>query len=195
MAHGVCPYWLGYWLVSPLRRLMHDPEKILRPFVATGMTVLDVGSAMGFFSLPLAEMVGPAGKVVCVDVQEKMLGALRRRALKAQVSDRIITRVCKPGSLGLDGLDGTVDFVLAFAVVHEVPDPRALFADIFRAMKPGALCLVAEPKGHVPVREFEQTLSAAEASGLHVAGNPKITRCRTALLRKDQGGGDSAVNL
>lgn len=46
------------------------------------MTVLDVGSAMGFFSLPMAEMVGPGGKVVCIDVQLKMLQVLRRRAVE-----------------------------------------------------------------------------------------------------------------
>lgn len=188
MAHKVCPYWVGYWLASPLRRLMHNPEEILRPYVTSGMTVLDVGSAMGFFSLPLAAMAGPDGKVVCVDVQEKMLLSLQRRASKAKMLDRITTRVCTPAALGLDGLEGTFDFALAFAVVHEVPDARALFADVFKALKPGAQCLIAEPKGHVSARDFEQTLAAAEERGLHVVGNPRITGCHAALLSKGQEG-------
>lgn len=185
MAHRVCPYWIGYLLVSPLRRLIHNPEEIFRPFVTTGMTVLDIGSAMGFFTLPLARMVGPDGKVVCVDVQEKMLKSLQRRALKANVLDRIFTQVCKPTSLGLGGFDGTIDFAVAFAVVHEVPDARSLFAEVFQALKPGARCLIAEPKGHVSAPDFEQTLFAAEQTGLRVVGNPKIPRCHAALLSKD----------
>lgn len=184
MTHRVCPPWLGYFLVSPLRRLWHDPEEILRPYVTPGMTVLDVGSAMGYFTLPLAGMVGPNGRVVAVDVQEKMLRSLHRRAVKANVAERIVPRVCTPTSLGLADLEGAIDFAVAFAVVHEAPDSRALFADLFRSLKPGASCLIAEPRGHVSEREFSQTLSAAGETGFRVVGNPKITRCHSALLVK-----------
>jgi ubiquinone/menaquinone biosynthesis C-methylase UbiE len=184
MAHKVCPYWVGYLLVNPLRQLWHNPEEILRPFVTTGMTVLDIGSAMGFFTLPLAGMVGPNGRVLSVDVQEKMLRSLQRRAVKAKVSDRIIMRVCKATSLGLDGFEGAIDFAVAFAVVHEVPDARSLFAGVFQSLKSGGRCLIAEPKGHVSTHEFEQTLSAAEQTGFSVEGNPKISRCHTAVLLK-----------
>ena len=88
MAHRVCPYWLGYWLISPLRRFMHDPEQILSPYVRPGNTVLEIGPGMGYFTLPLAELVGTQGKVVCVDVQEKMIRALQKRLVKASLLDR-----------------------------------------------------------------------------------------------------------
>src|SRR5437867_3779272 len=77
-SHSVCPWWIGYILASPVRKLMHNPHTILAPYVNKGMTVLDFGSAMGFFSIPLAQMVGPAGKVICVDMQEKMLERLKK---------------------------------------------------------------------------------------------------------------------
>ncbi len=77
MAGNVCPHWVGYLLASPLRRLFQNPHKILGPYVEAGMTALDIGCAMGFFSLPLARMVGETGKIVCVDVQEKMLSSLQ----------------------------------------------------------------------------------------------------------------------
>jgi ubiquinone/menaquinone biosynthesis C-methylase UbiE len=185
MTHRVCPYWLGYLLTNPLRQLVHNPNSILRPFVEPGMIVLDIGSAMGFFALPLAGMVGPHGKVVCVDIQEKMLRSLQKRASKANVSDRIITRVCTPASLGLEDLDGMVDFAIAFAVVHEVPDTRSFFANVFHALKPGARCLIVEPKGHVSDHDFKQTLSIADQARLRVTGSPTITYCRAALLSKD----------
>ena len=53
-AHRVCPWWLGYWLASPLRRLLHDPHTLLAPYVQPGMTVVEPGPGMGFLlsSLP-----------------------------------------------------------------------------------------------------------------------------------------------
>jgi ubiquinone/menaquinone biosynthesis C-methylase UbiE len=185
MAHRVCPWWVGYLLANPLRRLIHNPEKILAPFVAKGMTVLDVGPGMGFFALPMARMAGPKGRVVCVDVQERMLRTLLKRAAAAGLADRIVARVSRPKkSLCIDDFDGKIDFALLFAVVHEVPDPLAFLAGVSRALKPGALCLVAEPKGHVSFREFEETLAAAGRNGLVVAGLPAIFRSLTAVLRK-----------
>jgi ubiquinone/menaquinone biosynthesis C-methylase UbiE len=184
MAQHRCPYWLGYLLNNPLRRVLHNPEKILRPLVAPGMTALDIGSAMGFFALPLARMVGPNGKVVCVDVQEKMLQALHKNACKAGLSNRIVTRVCKPDSLNLDGFEGTVNFAIAFAVVHEISDAGTLFAEVFQSLKPGAECLIAEPKGHVSAQDFAQSLLLAEQAGLRTTATPSIPRCHTALLCK-----------
>ena len=52
MADRVCPWWLGYFLASPIRKLVHDPRSILEAYVKSGMTALDIGCAMGFFSLP-----------------------------------------------------------------------------------------------------------------------------------------------
>lgn len=184
MSKRVCPWWLGYWLLNPLRRLMHNPEKILAPFVTAGMTVLDVGPGMGFFSLPLARMAGPDGKVVCVDLQEKMLRALERRAAAAGLSDRIVTRICTPASLCLDDFSGKIDFALVFAVVHEVPDPANFFAELSGALKPGAFCLFAEPKGHVSVQEFEDSLAIAGQKGLRRVESPRIARSRAGLLKK-----------
>ena len=123
--HRVCPWWLGYFLASPLRRLVQDPEKILKPYVKEGMTVLDIGSAMGFFTLPVARMVGEQGRVIAVDLQEKMIRSLQRRAQKAGLADRIETRICSSTSLGIDDLAGSVDVALAFAVLHEMPDSKA----------------------------------------------------------------------
>jgi hypothetical protein len=51
MAHRVCPWWLGYLLVNPLRRLVQNPVALLQPYVAEGMTVLEPGPGMGFFTL------------------------------------------------------------------------------------------------------------------------------------------------
>jgi tRNA A58 N-methylase Trm61 len=163
---------------------MQNPEKIVAPYIRPGMTVLEPGPGMGFFTLPLARMLGPGGRVVAVDIQPRMLSALARRAAKAGIKDRIETRLASPGSLGLADLAGSVDLTLAFAVVHEMPDAAAFFAEIAAASKPGACVLVAEPSGHVSPGEFEKQLEAAGRAGLVREGSPAIPRSSTALLRK-----------
>src|SRR5512138_1264458 len=89
MAEPLCSAWLSFTLTNILRRLAHDPVRILGPFVKDGDTVLDVGCGPGFFTVPMARLVGPLGRVVAVDIQEKMLEKARRKAEKAGVADRI----------------------------------------------------------------------------------------------------------
>ena len=182
--HRVCPWWIGYILASPVRKLLHNPCTILAPHVKEGMTVLDFGSAMGFFSIPLAQLVGPAGKVICIDLQEKMIARLKKRAQKAGVAARMETRLCTPDSLGLEPLAGTIDFALLFAVVHEVPVRETLFAGLASALRARANLLVAEPRGHVSVEDFARTLSIAKAHGFVQAGTPQIARSHSVLLER-----------
>ena len=59
----VCPWWGGYFIDNRLRRLLHDPQKILRPYVKPGMTAMDIGCGMGLFSIEMARLVGDNGQV------------------------------------------------------------------------------------------------------------------------------------
>ena len=184
MAEHVCPVWIGYLLASPVRKLSQNPKKILAPYVEEGMKVLDIGCAMGFFSLPLAQLVGLSGKAICVDVQEKMTESLEKRARKAGLTDRIETRICRDSSLGLGDLKEEIDFALAFAVVHEVPDVGAFFSQICETLKPAGSLLVAEPKGRVSEKDFELTVSVAEQNGFEIIDHPPMGRSRVVLLEK-----------
>jgi ubiquinone/menaquinone biosynthesis C-methylase UbiE len=183
-AQRVCPWWLGYLLASPVRKLMYDPRTILAPYVKQGMTVLDFGSAMGFFSIPLAQMVGPTGKVICVDMQEKMLARLKKRAQNAGVSAQIETRLCAQDSFGLEPLAGKIDFALLFAVVNEVPAREGLFVALASVLKAGANLLLAEPRGHVSTEDFARTLSVAKQNRFAEAGTPQISRSHAVFLKR-----------
>jgi len=182
MSCGVCPWWLGYVIAGPWRKLWHDPRKILGPYLAEGMTVLEPGPGIGFFTLDIARLVGRAGRVVGVDIQPRMLEALRRRARKAALLDRIDARLAPADGLGIDDLKGRVDFVLAFAVVHELPDAGRFFAEARRATKPAGRLLLSEPRMHVSEAAFDATLKVAEGSGFEVQDRPSIPMTRSALL-------------
>ena len=180
----VCPWWIGYLLVSPLRRLVQDPRAILSPWVKDGMTVLEPGPGMGFFTLELARLVGPRGRVVAVDLQPRMLAGLTRRAGKAGLIERLETRQAPSRGLGVGDLAARVDFALAFAMVHEVEDQDLLFAELSAALKPGGALLLAEPAGHVREVDFAATLTRADRAGLHPASRPTIWRSHAAVLIK-----------
>jgi ubiquinone/menaquinone biosynthesis C-methylase UbiE len=184
MSEHVCPFWVGYLLLSPLRKLVTNPERILRPYVKPGMRALDAGTAMGFFSLPLARLVGESGRVVCVDLQEKMIAKLKGRARDAELEERMEFRVCTKESLTIDDLAGTIDFALAVAVVHEVPDARRFLTEVFRALKKGGRLLFSEPAGHVTEDGFAGSISLARAVGFDVHETRKVFRSHSALLTK-----------
>jgi len=184
MAEHVCPWWIGYLLASPARRWMGDsPESLLEPYVRPGMIALEPGPGMGFFTLPLARMVGPSGRVVAVDIQPRMLASLSRRARKAGLSDRIETRLAKPDQMNLEALDRSVDFVLAYAVVHEMPSAAMFFRQAAAALKPAGILLFAEPAGHVKPQDFQMELDAARSAGFTVISRPSVRRCHAAVLR------------
>jgi SAM-dependent methyltransferase len=182
--HGVCPWYLGYLLASPIRRLVENPERLLAPLVRPGMTVLEPGSGMGFFSLPLARLVGPAGRVVCVDLQPKMLEGLRKRARRAGVDDRIHAVVCGTSDLGIEAWTGQVDLAVAIHMVHEIPDAAAFFRQVHAALRTGGRLLVIEPKGHVTPGQFETSLAVARAAGFAEEPAPGASRGLTMLLTK-----------
>ncbi|OFZ81399.1 MAG: methyltransferase type 11 [Bdellovibrionales bacterium RIFOXYD1_FULL_53_11] len=182
----LCPVWLGYFLLNPLRKLFQNPVKILGPHVKSGDTLLEVGPGMGYFTLSMAQLVGAAGRVVCVDLQAQMLFNLEKRARRAGLLDRIETRTCRQESLGISDLEGLVDFTLAFAVVHEVPDMEILFREIHLASKNGARLLVSEPRGHVRRKNFDEMLMLAKKTGFSLLEEPDIALSISALLRVDK---------
>ena len=145
---------------------------------------MEPGPGMGFFTLTLAEMVGPSGRVIAVEVQPKILASLRRRAARKALLERLDLRLAQPDSMGLADLAGKVDFALAFAVVHEMPSAAVFFRETAEALKRGGEMLLAEPTGHVKAADFESELGSAAEAGLRIEKRPEVPRSQTALLVK-----------
>ncbi len=182
--HHVCPWWVGYLIASPLRKLGENPKKILDPLVEPGMTAIDIGSAMGFFSLPLARMVGEHGRVVCLDVQERMLASLSRRARRAGLDHIIEPRLCTQEDLGLEYLGGGADLALAIHVVHETAYPRRFLKQCVDALRPGGRLLVIEPSGHVSEEDFESTRRLGLDVGFAEVDSQILKKSRSMVLEK-----------
>jgi len=184
VSQRVCPWWLGYWLASPVRRWWQDLGSILSPYVREGQVVLEPGPGMGFFTLDLARRVGPSGRVVAVELQPKMLEVLKRRAAKAGLQERIDARLASAETMGIGGLGNVIDFTLAFAVVHEFPDAGHFFSEVSAVSKKDAVLLLAEPKGHVKESHFKSELDAAFQAGFRLTGRPDIRGSHAAVLNR-----------
>jgi len=175
----VCPPSVIKWLNSPLRKLIHNPRKILSPFVKEGMKVIDIGCGMGYFTLGLADLVGDGGQVIAVDLQQQMLDMMLKRVTKKGLAHRIIPHCAEPTAINVTT---PVDFALAFWMIHEVPDPTLFFQEVAAILKPSAKLLYAEPAFHVPERRYDEILAVAEKTGLSISSPLSIRFSRATLL-------------
>ncbi len=177
----VCPVWMAYTFDNPLRKLIHDPEKMFKGLVGKGRTVMDIGCGMGYFSIGMAKMVGGSGSVISADLQLEMLEILKRRAKAAGVGDRIRTHKCGGNSIGYSE---PVDFILASWLVHEVPNLENFFREVRALMKPNARFLMLEPKMHVKKPEFDKSVELARTHGLVPLSNPPVALSRSILFSR-----------
>jgi cyclopropane fatty-acyl-phospholipid synthase-like methyltransferase len=179
--HHVCTWWIAYTFDNPLRKLIHNPRKIFRNLIKEGMTVMDVGCGMGYFSIGMAKLVGANGKVVAVDLQQKMLDIMQKRAGRSGVADRITAHRCQSDSLGIKR---PADFILAFWMVHEIGDKDNFFRQLRSILSPQGKILIAEPKMHVTAEALKKTIEIAQDNGFRCCDAPSIRLSRTALLQK-----------
>ncbi|MEW6079535.1 MAG: methyltransferase domain-containing protein [Thermodesulfobacteriota bacterium] len=180
--HDICTWWHAYFFDNPLRRLLHAPRRLFADYLFTGMTAMDIGCGMGYFSIAMAKIVGAEGKVLAVDVQPQMLKILRRRAARAGAGHIILTHLCDGSGIGLDK---TVDFALLFWAMHEIPDNAGLAREITAMLKPGGICFVAEPAFHVQAGTFAAQVSAFAQTGLREIARPKVALSRAAVFKKE----------
>lgn len=176
----VCPHQIAFLLDNRIRRLFQSPKKIVGSYLKKGDTALDVGCGPGFFSIDMAKMVGRTGKVIAADLQTEMLEKVKKKARKHGVLERMTFHQCRPTSIGLTQ---TVDFILAYYMIHETPNPKALLAELKRLLNPGGTLLVVEPKLHVNEQIFNTLLTQAGEVGLVVAELPRGKGGRSVLFR------------
>ena len=178
-APRVCPHTISFFLDNWFRKLIQNPKKILGPYIKDGDTVMDIGCGPGFFSIEMAEMVGPQGKVMAVDLQEKMLGHVKRKAVKHGMTDRMEFHQCAADRIGLNL---KADFILAYYMVHETPSQLNFFNEATEMLEQEGRLLVVEPWFHVSRGMFAQTVEQGEKAGLKVVNIPKGKGGRSVLF-------------
>jgi ubiquinone/menaquinone biosynthesis C-methylase UbiE len=162
-----------------LRRLVQNPDQIIKPYVHCGDVVLDVGPGIGYFTIPMAKLVGDSGRVIAADLQESMLHGIAKRARRAGMEQRIVLRRASNESLNVGG---TMDFALVFWMAHEVPDLKNFMDQLFDVLKEGGRLLIAEPKIHVSQKQFQKEMDIARSAGFVLIDQPAIPLSLSALF-------------
>ena len=182
MKHGkrpyVCPAEFAGSLDNSLRRLVQKPHKILGSWIKSGMKVLDLGCGPGFFSVAIAEMTGDTGSVIAADLQEGMLEKLKNKIKGKHLENRVELHKCQEDRIGVSE---KVDFILAFWMIHEVPDQDKLFIELKSLLNPGGRIMIAEPKFHVTKRAFNEMIARLEKAGFTISEWPKVFVSRAII--------------
>ena len=168
----VCSHKHSFFLDNFIRRLFQNPEKILKEYIQPHQTVIDLGCGPGFFTLAMARMVAPGGKVIAVDLQEQMLAKTHRKADKMGLTHRVQFHLCSQDEIGL-AKEVKADFILAYYMVHETPDQNLFLSEVKSLLKPGGRCLIVEPRFHVSKKAFEQMTANASDLGFTIEDRPK----------------------
>ncbi len=98
-------------ILDPIRRLFEPPQRLIGPYVKNGQVVADLGCGSGYYTIALAELVGPEGKVYAVDLGKKCIRALEKKADKGGYHN-IEAHASSASDVSFIK-DRSVDFVLA----------------------------------------------------------------------------------
>ena len=154
-----CPSWMVPLLENPYVNSLAGAGTLLqRATVRPGMSVLDVGCGPGRLSLPAAELVGPAGSVMAVDLQPDMLQRLKDRLTQRDLKNvTTLQASVGEGKLPRDHFDRA----FLVAVLGEIVDKERAIAEIHDALKPGGLLSVTEvfPDPHYRRRTTVRSLA------------------------------------
>ena len=157
---------------DPSRAEWQKPDEVLRVLAPRrGQVVCDIGAGPGYFTFPVARAVGDAGHVYAVDVEPRILEALRKRLRKSRL--RNVTPVL---ALEDDPLVPTAscDLILVVDTYHHFPDGPAYLRRLARSLRPGGRLVNIDfhkrelPVGPPPEHKLtrEEFLAQADAAGL-----------------------------
>jgi ubiquinone/menaquinone biosynthesis C-methylase UbiE len=137
---SACPYGQRFWVEAPHPVITRDRlRSILRP--EPGERILEIGPGVGYYTLDLAEWVGPEGKVEIFDLQQRFLDHTTARASERGFSNVIPTQ---GDATALPYEDDSMDAVALTAVLGEIPEPVAALREIQRVLKPSGRLIVGE---------------------------------------------------
>ncbi|HNT74456.1 MAG TPA: methyltransferase domain-containing protein [Anaerolineae bacterium] len=161
-----CPFAPSWIVDNPLRR-WDVRNALVYAGLRPGETVLELGPGPGAFTLDAAQRVGPAGKVIAVDIQPEMIAQVQARVQAAGVTN-VDTHVANAYELPLE--DASVDRAYLITVLPEIPDPVRALCEIYRVLKPGGVVSMTEEflDPDYPLRAT--TTAWAQAAGFEAAG-------------------------
>ena len=172
------------WLERSEREEEENPDKAIQALgLKQGMTAADVGAGTGYFTVRMAKLVGPEGKVYACDIQQQMLEMLRKRLRAEKIENVELVRgtVTDP-MLPQAGMD----LILMVDVYHELSEPQAMLRKMKDALAPNGRLVLLEFRKEdpaVPIR-LEHKMTVAEVRTEIEAEGFKLDRLLELLPRQ-----------
>lgn len=140
---SACPYSQRLFVEIPHPLITHERlREVLAP--EPGERVLEIGPGTGYYTLDMAEWVGPEGTVEIFDIQQEFLDHTMERARDRGLANVVPTR---GDATALPYEDGSIDAVVLVAVLGEIPDQAAAMAEVARVLRPGGRLVLGELMG------------------------------------------------
>jgi SAM-dependent methyltransferase len=137
---SACPYGQRLWVEAPHPIITRGRlREVLRP--EPGERILEIGPGTGYYTLEIAEWVGPEGTVEIFDLQQEFLDHVGRRAAERGLAN---VRPTQGDATALPYEDDSVDAVVLTAVLGEIPDPVAALREAARVLRPNGRLVVGE---------------------------------------------------
>ena len=159
-----CPASLDWLVDNPLRRRYMRPI-LNRVGIQPGERILELGPGPGIFTVEAAQRVGPAGRLIAVDIQPEMIAQVEDRVQEAGLTN-VETHVADAYHLPLD--DASVDRAFLVTVLPEVPDQARALAELRRILKPGGLLSITEEFFDPDYPFAFETVRRVEAAGFNM---------------------------
>lgn len=167
-------------LESRLRLLLQNPRRILKRYIHSGMTVLDLGCGTGYFTLEIVKLLEKNGKVIASDVQKGMLEILEQKIKNSELQKQIQILNNQENTLNVTE---KVDFIFAFYSFHEMKYIDSIINELQKILKPETNILISEQKFHVSKYTFNTIIKKMENIGFEICKRPKIFLSRTVIMK------------
>lgn len=159
---SACPYNQRLWIQAPHPFITRDRLRQALG-VRPGERVLEVGPGTGYYTLDVADWVGPGGAVEILDVQQEMLDHTMRRAAEHGL-DNLTPTLSDAAQMPYE--DASFDAAFLVTVLGEIPDQDAVLRELARVLKPGGRLVVGELMGDPHYVGLKAMRLRAAAAGL-----------------------------
>jgi Methylase involved in ubiquinone/menaquinone biosynthesis len=195
-ADGTAKFYLGreiaqvmgpggiLWLERAERESEEQPQLVIDALeIKPGQTIADLGAGSGYYSFRIAPLVGPAGKVLAIDIEPRMLEAIAERARREHVGN-----VATVHSSAQDPnlAPGSVDLLFMVDVYHELEYPYEMMTKVRAALKRGGRVALVEYRGEDPdvlIKPLHKMSERQMRREMQAAGFRHVKTVRTLPLQ------------
>jgi ubiquinone/menaquinone biosynthesis C-methylase UbiE len=195
-ADGIGKFYLGreiaqvmgpggiLWLERIERETQEQPQLVIDALeIKSGQTIADLGAGSGYYSFRIAPLVGPAGKVLAIDIEPAMLDAIAQRARREHIGNVATVR-----SSAQDPhlAPGSVDLLFMVDVYHELEYPYEMLTNVRTALKPRGRVALIEYRAEDPdvlIKPLHKMSERQVRREMQAAGFKHVKTVRTLPLQ------------